>query len=146
MENNVVKLTNDQLDDLLKDPNNKVMHYTQREKLEDDEIVPLDIVSDHIDYLCKWHRKTRKVCVRHTWPKNVKDMLSTSVEMRNFKYTHPVIFNTLTQYDLDSKHENTIKYMIKLKKRESHYGVNDAKKKFEDHVIENYSTKKAEAK
>lgn len=142
---NTAMLSQDQLKDLSKDPKNIVVHFKEREKLKDSEIVPVDQVTEKIKNLYAFLTELRNGYIsknqqitKKRW-NIIKKKILAQEEWKNFDYTHPLIFDRIVNPETTRKEIDALLKMTEMKQKND---TEDGMKNFHDYILKTFSITK----
>ena len=138
-------LSKEKLEQLSKDPNNIVMDYKKREPLPRNQIVPMSEVKSHVYNLRLEYNKIRTTLPTPTIDYQTNDLIRKKLRQnqrwKRFDYTHPTIFDMVTNPKTTEKDINNLYTFIQLKAKhavtkkdavnfiKTHYDTKNANKK-----------------
>jgi len=139
------KISDEKLKVLAKDPKNLVYHWKDREKLSENEIVPLAEVKDKVARLYALFTELRQAFVkknisirRKQWD-YIKSKIKSDPEWKRFSFTHPLIYDRIVNPETTEKEVQAIMFMINLREKQNTGSISDGKERLAKHVMDQFS-------
>jgi len=121
MNRKIVELTDNNLAKLAEDKRNIVYRFGDRDRLPDDEVVPVEQVRDNILQLYKEYCQERMLYIdskravtRPRW-EAIKKKLLAKPKWQRFDHTHPLIVDRVLHLETGPKEIKALMFMIFLK-------------------------------
>lgn len=135
----LVELNEEKLAALASDPQNIVYHWGSRERLHDDDIVPLDEVRDKI---LRFHSLCQKLKSDHKIKTvgKLKKLANLNAEWVQFERTHPVTYDRIVNLETTDKEIQALMYMIDLKSRESLGDITNGRDMLQQYLVKQFAT------
>ena len=147
----IKQFSDEQLEELAKDPNNIVYREKEGRALPPEEILPVDTVRKNLDVVRKLFVEFETTEGKDMSAKRCSEMgkrhiLKKHPELKKFTQTHARIFAIATKKNLEKKEEETLYFMFTLFEQFQAGEVKDGKQALQDKVLQTFVVSEEEYK